>query len=340
MALATVSDAEFIRLFERLRSPTAVARYLGINQRAVFARRNRIEQRHSIPLQSHNQEVKKENFRSILPNINGHVLVFSDAHLWPGDNSPAYRALLLLIKKLSPTLKAIICNGDLFDGANISRFGRSGVFENTPHMVDELEYAQAIMSEIEKTAPKHCNLIFTAGNHDIRFTKSIAQSLPEFCSLGGFQFQDYFKKWSWCWSCVINPDTIGETWIKHRWHQGALTAAQNNVIKGCGVHFVTAHTHALEVKPYVAANGKRYYGVQTGTLSPIGNETMKFSYGEDSPTQSTQGFALLTYEKNTCRLLPPELIETIEGDVYFRGGILLKGRGGVHGKKAKRKNRR
>src|SRR5512139_2307604 len=40
----------------------------------------------------------------------GIVIVFSDAHYWPGEPSVAHRALIYFCEKLAPSL--IVCNGD------------------------------------------------------------------------------------------------------------------------------------------------------------------------------------------------------------------------------------
>jgi hypothetical protein len=60
---------------------------------------------------------------------NGAVIVFSDAHYWPGAPSTAHRGLLRLIAELKPSL--IVANGDVFDGARISRHPRIG-WQQTP----------------------------------------------------------------------------------------------------------------------------------------------------------------------------------------------------------------
>src|SRR5690349_3993729 len=49
----------------------------------------------------------------------GVVLVGSDGHYWPGEPSTAHRAFVHFTKELKP--KAVIFNGDAFDGASISR---------------------------------------------------------------------------------------------------------------------------------------------------------------------------------------------------------------------------
>ena len=50
--------------------------------------------------------------------------------------------------------KVVIANGDIFDGAQISRHPRIG-WDNKPTVLEELEACTSAMSEIEKTAKKH-----------------------------------------------------------------------------------------------------------------------------------------------------------------------------------------
>jgi hypothetical protein len=104
--------------------------------------------------------------------------------------------------------------------------------------------------------------------------------------------------------------------VKHRWHNGTH-AAWNNALKS-GINIVTGHTHQLRAVPVSDMRGRRW-GCETGTLSPIGLEAgHKFSYAEDSPSQSCQGFVILHYNEDYS-MLPPELVETINGSVYWRG---------------------
>lgn len=314
MAKALVSDEEFLALWGKYKSASKVAKYLGTEVRAVYGRRARLQQRIGRPLESEHIRTK-QNFRQIIENVTGPVIVFSDLHAWPGEASPAFFALLELIRELKP--KLIINGGDAFDGARISRHPPGG-FLNLPEVQEELEWAKTLLKKIEDAAPKNATLIWTAGNHDSRFTTRLAMQAPEFAKVKGFDLKDHFEKWSFCWSCVINPKTPSETWVKHRWH-GGVHAAYNNKIKVGSVNFCSGHTHALEAKPFTDCVGRRW-GIQTGTLSPLGVEAGdKFSYGEDNCTQACQGFVVLHFTKD--RLLPPELVETLHGtkEVWWRG---------------------
>src|SRR4051794_2799165 len=52
----------------------------------------------------------------------GVILVGSDAHIWPGEPTIAMHAFEQAIKFFRPRgLKCVVLNGDVFDGASISR---------------------------------------------------------------------------------------------------------------------------------------------------------------------------------------------------------------------------
>jgi hypothetical protein len=103
--------------------------------------------------------------------------------------------------------------------------------------------------------------------------------------------------------------------VKHRHHNG-IHATYNNTLKG-GRTIVTGHLHRLAVTPWADYNGRRW-GVDTGTLSdPL---SPQFDYGENNPTPHTSGFAVLTFKDG--RLLPPELVEVLDGVAYFRGSAV------------------
>ena len=140
-----VSDEEFLRTWEQFKSPTKVANALNVSVRGVYERRDRMEQRMGIVLKTvgdvrekngetnkarlaaeRNAEVRATCIENIINATvaNGTVVIFSDAHYWPGEPTVAHTALVKVIKQLKPDL--VIANGDLFDGARISRHPRAG----------------------------------------------------------------------------------------------------------------------------------------------------------------------------------------------------------------------
>lgn len=330
MVAKTCTEEQFIELWNKLGSPQAVADALGINVRTVHHRRNRLVNK-GIPLVTTNQKGQKVIFdrakiaenleirlQATRPSVRrgialekGRVLVFSDAHFYPNEETTAFRALLEMIKEYKPEI--IVCNGDAFDGTSISRHPRIG-WSETPTVKDELEAVTHHLTQIEDASKFKSNLIWTMGNHDARFSTFLAANSPQFEGVKGFSLKDYFPLWQSCWSYWINEETV----IKHKW-KGSFGAGRANAL-GSGKHFVTGHTHVLAVQPHTDYNGTRY-GVQTGMLAnPDGDQFV--DYTEDNPKDWRSGFAMLTFERG--QMLMPELVQVWDekaGEVQFRGKI-------------------
>lgn len=315
--MTSTSDDEFINIWLRYQGHTpSISKELGIAQRNVFARRRAIEGRRGIVLpsgmfpggvQRPREYVEKVGHRIKLDIQNGMVVIFGDAHYWPGDRSIAHEALVRFIKKHQPT--AVICNGDAFDGARISRHPPTG-WAKMPDVVDEIDYCKEMIGEIASAAPENAKLVWCMGNHDTRFSARLAMMAPEYVGIKGTDLPDHFPSWNFSWSCEINDSVM----VKHRWHNG-VHATWNNTLKG-GRSIFTNHIHRLAVTPITDYNGRRY-GVDCGTLSDFGPEHDKFTYGEDSPFNWGSGFAVATFKNGT--LLPPELVVVQDGIAYFRG---------------------
>ena len=325
-----ISDELFIATFKELQSPQAVADKLGIEVRNVYRRRNHfVNKGYDLPTTNMTGNKKQFDKAQIQQNINerleatrhsvrrgitmekGRVLVFSDAHFYPDDETTAFRALLECIKEFKPEI--IVCNGDAFDGASISRHPRIG-WDSKPSVKEELEAVDYHMNAIEKASRLKSNLIWTLGNHDARYETFLAANSPQFEGVKGFCLKDHFPHWQPCWSYWINDETV----IKHKW-KGSFGAGRANALNS-GKHFVTGHTHVLAVQPITDYNGTRY-GVQTGMLAnPDGDQ---FSdYTEDNPKDWRSGFAMLTFDRG--QMLMPELIQVWDekaGEVQFRGKI-------------------
>jgi len=306
-----ITDSEFIELWHQHKSATKLSEITGISVRNIHSRRRSIEGRHGMQLSSNIKVTIPQNGIRVGAEIDsGVVLVGSDAHYWPDRISTAHRAFVLLAKELNPA--AIIMNGDVLDGATISRHDRIQ-WEYRPSVQHELEAAQERLGEIEAVAKK-AKLHWTWGNHDMRFNSCLSAHAGQFEGVKGFNLADHFPRWTFSTSVMINKHTM----IKHRWHNG-VHATYNNVLKS-GTSMVTGHLHALQVKPHTDYNGTRY-AVDTGTLASVYGD--QFVYTEDSPANNRSGFAVLTFHNG--KLMPPELLEVIDdemGLVFFRGHIL------------------
>ena len=332
-----LSDEEFIDLWKKNPSPTLVSKASGVNIRNVMQRRRSVELKHNIKLETDLKfkndsilEIKqkydaqrKEREEKLQARIEatqhsvrrgmemekGRVIIFSDAH-FTENTTTAFKALLKFIEHFKP--KAIICNGDAFDGAVLSRFPKIN-FDRQPSVLDELNYCKTHLDAIEKVRPAGCRLIWTLGNHDMRYEAALVARAPEFSGVDGFSLKYHFPNWETCWSFWVNEDTV----IKHRHKGGRYAGYQNVQASFCNIF--TGHTHVLTCSPISTFDQKTFWGVQTGTLADPNDES--FSYTEDNAKDWRSGFIMASWERG--RLLMPEMIlASGEDEVEFRGEIL------------------
>lgn len=311
------TDEQFIAAWKEAgASPKLVAEMIGFDIRNVYARRNAIEAKGV-----HLPSVSAKNNRGdggMQPNdylqrvsvdgFTGTAVVFSDCHFWPNQQpSLAWQALLEVCKELKPSL--LIGNGDIFDGAKLSRFPRNG-WEYQPKVKDELEEVKERLGELR---PGRARRIRTIGNHCIRFDRHLAMHAGDIEDVFGTRLKDHLPGWDECVSVAVN----GNTMIKHRIFGGIHSGYRNTLNAGWST--VTGHTHLLEAKPWSDYNGIRF-GVSTGAIADVGGP--QFSYSEDNPKPWCSGFAVLTFDKQG-RLLEPELCRVMYGAAYFRGEAIV-----------------
>lgn len=324
MPKPAVSDNEFIELWHQHKSGATLSKILGIGREHVSRRRRRLEVKYKIALHAESKRGRKydkqthhiHKARAELGIQDGVVIVFSDAHFWPGIRTTAFQGLLWAIRELKP--KAIICNGDAFDGASISRFPRIG-WDTKPSIIQELHACTAALEEIETAAKKEyakVKLVWALGNHDARFENRLAANAPEFEGVKGFTLKDHFPNWLPCWSCWPTSDVV----IKHRARSG-IHAPHNNTVNS-GKSIVTGHLHSLKVMPFSDYGGDRF-GVDSGTLADTDGPQFT-DYLEDGFVNWRSGFAVLSFVDG--RLLWPEIVRKVEeGYIDFRGRIVEVG---------------
>lgn len=321
MSGSKISDKQFIELYQNSDSIDYLAKTLGMNERSVRRRRRRMEQKYKIALNTlthtlqfqHLQTAHRHVPRLNLGVENGTVLVFSDAHFYPGIHTTAFKGLLWAIETLNPV--AVIANGDVFDGATISRHPRIG-WDSKPSVIEELKACEIAMGEIEEAAKKarhNVQLIWPLGNHDARFENFLAAHAPHYEHVKGFSLKDHFPAWTPCWSCWLNEGTV----VKHRF-KGGIHATHNNTLWS-GKNIVTGHLHSLRVSPITDYNGVRY-GVDSGTLAEIDGPQFR-DYLEENPTNWRSGFVVLTFHNG--KLLMPELAMKFNDQaIEFRGQVI------------------
>jgi len=317
----TCTDTEFIQLWGQLQSATRLSEHLGISIRAVHLRRRNIEKEYHLSLNSSDHRgiyYDKNRPKSFSPLkqielgiLDGPIVVFSDAHFIPSQRTTAFKGLLYMIQTLAPV--AVICNGDAFDGASISRHDVTEQPATT--VIQELKACQGALGEIEevaKAARHNVKLLWTWGNHDVRFGNRLAQHAPQYKEVLGFKLTDHFLDWEFCWAVWPTDDVI----IKHR-YKGGVHATHNNTVNA-GVSIITGHLHSLKVTPFSDYKGVRF-GCDTGTLAET--DGPQFTYAELNPSNHRSGFVVLNFFNG--ELLWPEIVaKHSEDHIQFRGDVI------------------
>jgi hypothetical protein len=327
------NDQDFIEAWKRFKKASLVAKHFEMDVRSVYERRRSLEIKYNISLESSAKNKAANSHKTIVGNklnelakfrqekyesemvdavTDGVILIASDCHYWPGIVTKAHKAFCKLAKELKP--KMVVLNGDIMDGARISRHARI-MWEKQPQMKDEIAAVQDRCAEIERAA-SGAKLVRTIGNHDARFENYLSSRVGELEELTGMTLLDYLPRWRAGWCIHLNNQTDGWTTIRHRPVAGGIHSAYNSTLKA-GVSYVHGHLHKLSVTPWSDYRGRRY-GIDTGTMAePYGPQ---FNYTEAGPVNWASGFAVLTFYKG--KLLQPELCVVEHGEAWFRGNKL------------------
>jgi hypothetical protein len=315
MPVAKCSDEEFIAIWRALGSPSLVAERLRVNPRNALDRRRSIENRYQILLPTTNDtrgqvlpSVEFERTRAFTVT-DGVVIFFTDPHWLPDHSTVMQDAILKACDLLKP--KLIICGGDAFDGTQISRWEPTRGHHKPADVRTQLESCVDHFDEIREACPS-AEFGWTLGNHDIRLSRFVAVNAEQLLSMPYTRLEDWVKGWPISWRIDINPSTPGMTVIRHRNMAGMLHLQAQKA----GCHYVHGHLHKLNAHRFATFNGVRY-SIDGGSVGDPTSDA--FDYAEGSPDHQ-QGFVVLTYRKGN--LMPPELVESVDGKAWFRGSFL------------------
>lgn len=290
-----------------------MAKMTGLSIRRIYARRARLERKgvhlRSVPSQANAEAASAQHGWSVksvpyTPRLhttvrNGCVIVSSDHHYWPGEIPIAHKALLVLLKRLKP--KVNILNGDVMDGARISRHEPLG-WVKLPTVIEELDTCKLRTDEMKRASPNSEDF-WTMGNHCTRYDRRLATEVSQFEDVPGMSLKDHFKGWKMSYSVMINEDLGEPVMVKHAM-RGGIHAVYNNTLHA-GVSIVTGHLHAQLCRPFTDYRGTRY-GIDAGCVADIDADS--FSYTMDGPVNWRSGFVVLTFD-GAGRLMPPEFCE-------------------------------
>ena len=310
MGKPKLPEDEFIETY-RLFGPQYLSEKTGTSLRNINYRRKRLEKKHKTQIAAPGRAVQQR--RLMTPAVletsvqDGCVIIGSDPHYFPNDVSTAHIAMVKLIRELQP--KVVILDGDVFDGASVSRHPPIG-WESIPTVEEEINACKLRLWEIATAAGQDAELYWPLGNHDGRFETRLAQVAPEYAKVHGTSLHHHFDpRWKHCWAVQINDNVM----VKHRIKGGDHAAFRNTILSG--VNTVTGHLHKGYVRPFTDYNGTRY-GVDLPTLAePYGHQFR--DYTEMNPVDWRSGFCVLTFKDGL--LLQPELAFAVDqGSFEFR----------------------
>lgn len=250
----------------------------------------------------------------------GCAVFFGDCHWWPGEMSLANKALLILLKRLKP--KLVCANGDVFDGAGISRHEPLG-WVKLPKVIEELDVVKQRLWEIQKAAGIKADCYLSPGNHCTRFDRRLATEISEFEGVPGMRIEDHLKGWNMAYVGVINKSADVPVLVMHNF-KGGVHAPWNNAIHA-GATIVTGHLHSQDRKAHSDYFHTKY-GLDHGMLADPKHAA--FSYTMGRPTNWRSGFAVIDFDKKG-RHLPPSFCEVQYYDGYARavyhGEVICEG---------------
>jgi hypothetical protein len=315
---SSVTRDQFINLWHQTGgSAAAMSKIIGVDQRNIHSRRREIEKAGTPLLSTQPRSpdrvlIGPENTFIRQNSVNltdGVIVVFTDAHIFPGVQTTAQRALIKLLPQIKP--QVVVDNGDSFDGGQISRHDRIG-WDRRPTIQEELQANQDFHDAVKRAA-KGAKLFWNWGNHDLRYPTRLAAQVPEFMGVAGTRLEDHFPEWHFGISLTFNPEDRCPLLIKHR-YRGGDHADWNNTMRA-GIHIGTGHDHQMGARRFADKRGVRW-GMRFGTLSDASLPI--FDYQEANPSQQVSGFGVLKYKSG--RLMCPQFCEVIEeGRVEFMG---------------------
>ena len=248
----------------------------------------------------------------------GYAFFFGGCALLAGSPISRAQRSNRLSKSLHP--KLICANGDLFDGARISRHEPLG-FVQLPTVLQELDEVKTRLAEIERAAPK-AKRFFSPGNHDTRFDRRLATEASEFAGVPGFRIQDHLKNWPMAYVGVINESSGYPVLVMHNF-KGGIHAPYNNSLWSAST-IVTGHLHSQQ-RTATTTYFKTCYGVDHGVFADP--DSPAFSYTMGRPKNWRSGFAVMKFDKQG-RHYPPELLEIQVYKKYkravFRGEVIVE----------------
>lgn len=235
------------------------------------------------------------------------VVVGGDAH-FPFEDKRTVDIFLKVIQDLQP--KIVILLGDIPDFYEISSYSKNPLRLTNLQM--EIDSAARFLDDVRSACGK-ADIHYTAGNHESRLQRYIANRSPELASLRSLRIEQLLNieknniKYTEANFKIGNLHYIhGRRVSKH----SAYSAKAN--MDDMGVSLISGHVHRMGIH-YRTTWAGQFMAIENGTLAASGQEYM----GATVPNWQ-QGFSVINYFNSDFW---PELVNIANGKAVFRGNL-------------------
>lgn len=250
-------------------------------------------------------EIKQSTIHEIKIDGTTRMAILSDLH-FPFVCNTSLTAALDYCKEFKPT--HIILNGDVLDFYSISRFDRNPDAENIKYEVDVV---RNFLDSLKEHFP-NVQILYKAGNHELRFEHFIWRKAPEIWGFEEFRLDNLLKLKErgiqWIGDKILIK--AGKLNIAHG-HEfprsmGSVNVARTFYLKA-KTNIVGAHHHQISSYSTRDVNGTSHVAYSTGCLCQLNPDYMSINDWDN-------GFMTVTFESNGN--FRANNLKIIDGKIY------------------------
>lgn len=207
------------------------------------------------------------------------VAILSDLHM-PFHCKISLQKAIAIVEQKRP--QVIIVNGDLFDAYSFSKFPRNvNLYTPAEEMRQARYYAEKMFSDLRKASPR-AKMFLTLGNHSMRISKRLAESLPELVGIVDITHLWKFPGVETIWD-PREPLEIDDALYVHGWF-----TKLGDTVKYFHKNVFVGHSHRPGIF-YHRLGGKTIYECNSGMLANI--NSIPLSYTPSKITTATTAMA-------------------------------------------------
>lgn len=191
------------------------------------------------------------------------VFHICDVHI-PFQDQLAVETALAYADEINPT--AIIINGDLIDFYKISRFVTNPAKQS---VLSEIKQTRKFLEDLRYRFPK-ARILYKQGNHEMRLENYVFQQADKISDLISDLLIQQLHLPQLNIEYMVEPFAYGKLWVLHGHEKPAGGNPEwicNVMWKYIHTHFIVAHFHRCQTKPFKDIAGHQYWTGACGYLA-------------------------------------------------------------------------